>query len=670
MALKKIRFVWSTPALPDGRWRLGVLNLQRIPDPARPSTLPAGALPSYWKKYLHHALHLSVRGLLAWGALAAVVAYFAGAALLLRRRETANPHNRVSYADLVNPARWPRLDRLRGEGLALHGRALLRRGEFTSGFGLLRLGLEKNPDDHATRLEVARLYAALRLRAQAEKLLLDGVSRGYPGRDYLQFAFALASDADRPADWVALARLARERFDALSGSRRDPAESLWLDQQTVKALRADDRHPEALALVEDRYPETHAFRREIAILHHLDVGRPSEAAGLAESWAAASSKAPEPLRLLVRARREAGDFAAMDAALQRLRALDPAKPEPLLYALAQTLLAGRREAARAALDELVFRHGSGAGVYAPAAAVLVEMKDAEALGRLETELRERGLPLRPVLQARLQLAVALRDWREVLARADAVRADRGPAPTDTQSAWLETVTRLARACLDGASGTQASLVEAVTDHPGTLRLYRLLLEALLDSGRAATARQILTLAEGPYQNARSVAGLRSRIEAALAAAAAPAEESASAPAPEQPGLESFESLAAAFADRIRKNDTSGALALLASVRRLRPDWFSAAEPRLDSLELPVRARGDDPLRLQLLARSALARDGDAADRLLALAREIAAEDPALRPNALLLLKEIVRRSTGHAETLAQIAEWEPRKDRITLDVTP
>jgi hypothetical protein len=358
----------------------------------------------------------------------------------------------------------------------------------------------------------------------------------------------------------------------------------------------------------------------------------------------------------------------MDAALGRLRALDPAKPEPLFYALAQNQLAGRDEAARAALDELLFRHGATASVYTPAAAVLVELRQAEALGRLEQELRDRGLPIRPVLQARLQLAVARRDWPSVLASAEALRANLGTTPADTSNAWLETVTRLARACIDNASGTQASLVEIVADHPGTLRLYKLLLETLLDSGRPATARQILTLAEGPYQNARSIVALRARIESTLAAMPPVASGPSTASSSE---FASFSELTAALETRIQASDTPGALGLINSARRARPGWLFAHEPALDGLELSLRARGDDPLRLQFLARAALERDPDAPDHLLALARQIMADNPGLRPNALLLLKETLSRFPSHADALAQLATWEPRDGaRAPLDVGP
>jgi hypothetical protein len=667
MALKQIRFVWGTPPLAEGRWRLGLFNLHHIPDAARPSRLPPGALPSYWKKYLHHGLHLSVRGLLAWGAAAAVIAWFAGAALLLQRLERGNPHARVTYLDLALPTRWDQLERLRGEGHIAQGREALERGEFVRGFGLLRLGLAKNPTDHAARLEVARLYAALRLRVQAEQLLLDGLAHGYPGRDHLEFAFALAADSDRPEDRLALVRRARDTFAALPAAARSADEALWLDRELLRALRAAERPDEALAFLENSFPEDHPLRREHTAIRLLELGRASEAVALAEAWAAAEPRSPEPLRLLVRAQRESGDFAAMGAALARLRALDPAQPDALLHAYAQNRLSARPEAAQAALDELLFRHGASAGTYTAAAALALELRDEPSLARLEAALHERGLSPRPVHWARLQLALLDRDWPALLARADDVRTSPGAALNDTQRAWLDTTSRLARACLDAATGTQASLVEIVTDRPGTLRLYRTVLEALLEAGRPATARQILTLAEGPYQNARAILALRARVEAALAAAAPEPEPARPGPRPE---LASAEALARAFSERIRTSDTEGGLALLAAARRARPAWLPAAEATLEELELPVRARGDDPLRLQFLARAALVRDREAPARLLALAREIQAEAPAHRPQALLLVKEVIRHNPDHGPALALLADWEPRRPLSLTDTMP
>ncbi len=659
MALKNVRFTWDTPPLSGGLWRFGLFNRQ--PHPGRP--LPA-AVPHYWKNYLHHDLHLSVRGLLAWATLLAFAAYFSAAALLYLHYERANPHNRVGYLDLVLPTRWSERSRLQGEGFILLGRDKLAAGRFGDGFALLRLGVDKNPADFAARLDLARLYLALRLWPQAQTLLREGLAHGYPGRAYLESAFALASESDNPPAWIELCELARRCFDDVPPAARPAGDSLWLDQQTVKALLAGRRGAEAAALVARRYPEKNPFRREVTVVSLLEDGDASAALALAATWAAEQPGAPEPLRLLVRAQRQAGEFIAMDETLVRLRALDPAKPEALLYALVQNQLAGRPAQARAALAELLFRHGANPALYPALAAVLVEIRLPEELPPLVRELRERGLSPRPALWARLQADIAARDWPAALATAGEIRSSTGPAFTEIQSAWLETMTRLARACADAGSGHQTALVGIVADHPGTLRLYRVVLDALLEAGRIETAAQILSLAEGPYPAARNLAAIRATIEARRAELAA-AEPSPSAPV-RSGAFASLKELTEAFSTRVREHDSAGALALLAAVRRTQPAWLGGSEHRLDALELPIRARDDDPLRLQLLARNALARETGAPAALLDLAREVYEEGN--RANALLLVKELLRHEPSHAEALAQLAHWEPRTNQRPLDI--
>lgn len=655
MAPVLFRLVWGNPPVPAGRWHGGLVNLKVVP--ALGAATGTSAAERLWHDYRRHRLHLSVRGLLLWFAAFALGCYLAGVAVVLHRLRTGNPHNRVAYLDLVVPTRWRELDRLRGQALAGQGRALLADGRFREGFPLLRLGLARNPSDHATRLDLARVYVSLRLAPRARKLLLEGLAHGYPGREFLDYAFGLAAEADDASARADLARRARERFDALPAGDRSAEEALWLDANAAKAFVAAGRPEEALALAENGYPEQHPFRREITVLRLLETGRAVDAAALAARWAAEAPRSDEALRLLVRACREAGDSDGMDAALARLRALAPQHPGALLYAMTQHQLAGRAEAAGAALEELLFRHGADSSLYPAAAAVSVELRRTDFLDRLESELRDRGLSPGPVTLARLRLAATRLDWPRVLAHAAALRA--GPAAGAEASApdGMAAVERLARACLDGASGVQADLVDHLAAHPGPARLYASFVEALLAAGRAETADRVLALAEGPFPDSDQLAALRPRVGAALAAA-----EPSDRDLPERagPAPASVEELLARCDECIRSNDTEGALALLATARRARPDWLAAAEPRLEAFELPLRARGDDPLRLRLLVRSDLARDPRAPDRLLALARRMDAEAPGLRANAVLLVKEILRVAPAHAAALDQLAVWEPR----------
>lgn len=661
MALKRIRLLWATPPLPDGHWRFGLYHLQQTPDPARP--LPAGGVPAYWKDYLHHTLNLSVRGLLAWGAGALFLAYLVGAAILLQRLEAANPHNRVTYLDLVAPHRWAELKRLRGEGFAELGRDRLREGQFGEGFGLLRLGLDRNPADAQTRLDVARIYLVLRLRPQGEQILRAGLRYGYPGRGYLEAALAVMEEGDRPEEWVDFCREARAALaDQPDGDLRR-ADARWLDQAMVKACMAAGRSADALAVVAAGYPEDDPFRREVTILHLLVSAQPQAALALAVKWTAQAPASLDAMRLWMRAGREAGDPSAMDEALRRLRALAPASPDALLYGLTQNQLAGRAREAQANLDELIFRHGASPGLYQTLAAVLSEVKFPGGLERVERELRERGMSTAPVAWMRLQQATRGRDWPGALAVVARLRQSTRDRFSEAQLAYLETMTRLANACLDSGGGTQAALVAIISDRPGTLRLYAMVLGALLDAGRIETARQILTLADGPFPGARSLDAARARIAKETAAAVpepAPAEPAAA------PAIDTFGGFRSAFEHLVATRDPAGALALLSAVRRAQPAWLAAETARLEALELPLRARGDDPLVLQLLARNALGRDSGAPERLLALARTVREEG--FGANATLLVKEIIRRDPGATEALKQLAAWEPAGGRRPLDL--
>ena len=662
MALKKIRLVWRQPLIAGGRWRLGLFNFKTLPAPFESQT--SRRRPNYWHNYLHHELYISGRGLLIWGGAAAIASYFAGAALLLSRLDAQNPHNRIRYSDLVIPSRWAQLDQLRAEGWSLQGGELIAAGNFREGFGLLRLSLERHPADAKTRLMVAQTYTALRLMKQARQLLSDGLDHGYPGREYLALGLSLAIDAGQTDERLDLCLQAHTQLTALAEDQRPAKDLEWLNQETVRALLAAEKRDETLAFIEAHYPDTHPFRREITVIYLIESRRLEDAITLASEWAKETPRAPEPLRLLARALREARHFPELDAALARYQAQDPLKPDALLYAIVQNHLGGRTEAAHAALDQLLLRQGANPGLYPTLAAVLGELRSPEYLARIRAELTERGLPLVMLEWARLQIAAKEGDWLTVRQLAASVRSAKNHPLTSAQATWLATLSTLAEACLDAGTGTQTSLVEAVAKRPGTLRLYEFILHSLISAQRFATASQVMNLAEGPYPDAPPLLVLKNR----LASAAASVEpEPAVAPAAPTRTFDSAASFATAFNQLVANNAPSAALALLSAVRREQPSWLENASANLDALELPVQARGEDPLRLQLLVRSLLARKPDAHRELLSLSRAIHADG--LAGNAVLILKELIRHDIQDSEALDQLALWTPAQtDRAPLDV--
>lgn len=649
MQRKKIVFVWATPPIASGRWHLGLINL-RIREKSLSSTDSED-----WHDFRRHNPHISFRGVLLWMIAGAFAAYLAGGAAILYRLETRNPKNRVTYLDLVLPNRWDELDRLRAEALVDQSRDAFAAKRFGEGFTFLRMALARNPNDHATRLELARIHVAMRLYPQARKLLRDGRAIGYPGRAGIELALVLANDAGRPDEAATIIRETRARLRAAPDFPEKTADLRWLDERTVVELNAAKKQNEALAFARENLPPDASLRRQITIIDML--GRKDYAGAVAEAkaWHTAEPGSAEPLRVLALACREAGDMNGMEEILAKLQELDPASPEPALFAIGQYHLAKLPARVSATLDRLLFRHGASEEIYPALANAFAEMRRDDLLDLLVSELRDRGLSTQPVLWARLQMASAAANWPGVVSASEAFHAEPGPQLDVPRAKWLEITTRLAKACIDPGDGVQSSVEESIATYPAALRFYEFMIESLLKADRPATARKILVLAEGPYPDSERFADLRRRIETAVAASTpAPA---VTLPTSINPDLVSEAAFVAAVEGRTREGRPVEALALFSTLRRIRPAWLTEAEARVDAVELPLQARGNDLLRLQVLARSQLARDSLATRRLLKFAQELHPEGRA--DAAILIVREILRRDPANEAALAQLSVWQP-----------
>ena len=640
--------VWDMPVVPAGQWHWGLLNLKKKRPKAGPD---AKALsPEELEAFGEHAPHLSFRGLILWSLGFACLGYFLAAGYIHQRLEARYPKIELSYLDIALPTRWSGLNQKRGVALIAQGRELLTSEKVADGFSLLRQGLARTPEDFSARLLVARIYTGIRMMPQAIKLLRDGFVFGYPGRPYLGTKLGLLSATDQSEVALECVKTARTLFAALPESERPPGDQRFLDESLADALKAAGRDEEAEHHVTSAFAADDIFRLKFLTQLHLNSA-PRESARLAETWAALQPENPEPLCVLVVSLREAQDLKAMDAALDRLSRLNPARPDALLYRVVQDHLVGRREAARASLERLFFRHGGTLDFYKVVCTSLLGTGYLEGFDLVEADLRERGLSLHPVLWARVKAAAERSDWPGLLRQIDQLRAAPGPKLVRDENSYLETMHRLANACLDGGSGTQRSLVEIIGDNPGALPLYKLVLNALLEAGQPQTARQILVLAEGPFPDSRSLRDFRVRIDTALAASATSAPLLASTSS----SVGTWADFQTRFQERLATAPAE-ALALFSEVRRAQPDWLEEHRSELEALELPLRARGDDPLLLQLLVRAVLSRDSRAPGTLLPLAREIHPSSPA---NARLILKETLRLHPENEDALALQRLWEP-----------
>ena len=194
-----------------------------------------------------------------------------------------------------------------------------------------------------------------------------------------------------------------------------------------------------------------------------------------------------------------------------------------------------------------------------------------------------------------------------------------------------------------------------------------IITALIEVGKIDAAATVLTLAEGPYPRSPDIQKLRAKIETMAELKLETANETRSASKRVEVG--SFADFSSEFSQRLKDHGPARALDLIDVARRANPDWFDAESLNVDRMELPLRARGDDPLRLQIIARSVLARAPDEAPRVLKLAEEIRAQNP---DHARLLVLEMIRQKTRPDDALARLRQWYPDEfsaEEAKLDTT-
>ncbi len=666
MPFDKIRLHWGTPPTQTRNWHLGLFSTPNIKG-AGPSFHPQG-LPVYDDNTLSNTLHISLRGALLWFLACLFAAYFAGAALYQRWLVYKHPYNRIGYKDLILPSRWPDLPRLRAEAILDLGLAKLKAKDYANAFPLLRLGLADQPAHIQARTALIRFYLAVRLRDQADKLILPAFDHGYPGPEFLSLAFSLYADAELYDDWLHAARRARPLLASAPAGSSGPTDAAWLEDQTLEALLAANRTEDALLALQNESPSLpDDLRRRWQLRLLIAAQRGDEALAAAHSWALEQPRSTEPLTWRARAARIAARPDLADEAFAALRTLKGASFPILLYVLGELHAAARHQEADTLLEDLLFRHGSDLSIYQPLVTVLIEAKADAQLERVMRELETLGQFPQPALVARFELAFRSQNWPRVIELADTLHASSRANLSPEQRAWLVSARLLADACLDSSTGTQLKLVENVTDHPGTLRYYKRILSALLDARRTATATAVLSLAEGPYFRSPSLHLLRERLVTLQK------EENARLPlassTPRSQTWPDFEAFELDFNALVHASNPDQALALLSAARRGRSDWIGAQASKLDALELPLAANTDDAPRLQYLARTTLARGSATADEIKKLAQYLLAKN---NPSfAALLLAEIVRHDPANADSLALLATLnEKRAKDSDLDFPP
>ena len=653
MTLPKVKFSWRTSEISGGTWRGGLFCFYDA-RAASASRLRA------WR------LVISVRGLLLWLTALAVVAYFSGAGVLwawLHRR----PYNRVTYADLVLPANWPQLQHKRGQAQIDAGLADFKDHKWREGEMKLRVGINRSPDNPAARIELARFYLAISQRSQAKTLLTDGFDYGYPGSDYLRQVCAVAADGEDYDWWIHTCDTVLVQLAASPARIVERREALL---QKMSALMAANRPADVIKLVDAEGDKGGPLMDELKVLALIKDGRPADAVSFLDAWRKRSGSSPQVVRLQVRAFREAGRLADMEKALEELRAYSPAVPQPYIYGIIQQSLAGRWMKAEVGVDDFLLRFGSDSRTLFALAEPLGEIGDQRVLERLVAHARQQGFNPEPFQNTLLKMFVDKGDWVQASGLLADIRSKTKTSSPDKEF-WYELVSRLINAAVDPGDGTQSSLTDFVRAKRIPLKMDRELIRSLRLAGRPATARVLITYAQGNYPENDTLKTWRDELDKELAVAAEPppgvvlpkvdvvAATVAAVDAPPPVREEVSEDVfLKQLAEAEKAGDFQDALSQIQAMRATRPTWLVVREADIEIEEIRLNGRVGDLPALHLAASFYINGDSKHSLKTAGLARELYAAG--CKEAAILLAKDLLKKVPNYPHAKRMLAEWEPK----------
>lgn len=632
MRRRRVKFIWGASRVIRARWHLGLFGYyERAPG-------------DIWS-----GLAISMRGVLAWGALFAAGFYVAGATALswVWRR---NPYNQLTWTDAVlYPLRREAIAEKKGRAYIAQGTELFRAEKFADAANYLRLGLARHPTDLTARLQLAQFYLMANQRPLAGQVLEEGLRDTYPGRPYLEALFNVREQAEDYAGIVTVAR----RYGAHVTGDTAQRDRRWLESREFAALVAAGEPAQALALAERLPPGDTAD--ELRVLALLALNRAPDAIASLEQW----ERRPGAdrrlvLRLRGRALREAGRLDDMEAALIDFQALDAAEPSAFVHGIVQRLAAGRDAAAEAAFADYLFRFGGSAENLLLLAEPLAERKNLRLLQRLVAAAAERGYPLLRFQTLLVHAHLAQGEWPAAAALLAKLPPDSGrDAPASR--IWREWMQRLVEAADAPADPAQLAVLEFLRSRPWPMRMFRTSIETLLQAGRFQTARDAVAIGLRGFP---ANAWLRAKAEEVKREFERTPRSADTTAASGRMLVERlfFERLDQLVAAR----QWQEAEQLIRELRASRPipTWLDRREPDLWLVQAQYcQARGDMAGAMAAVRMYLPSRPGSATP-LLQLARGF--HQGGDRETAVAIAKEIVRRYPAEEAAQRQLAEWEPK----------
>jgi hypothetical protein len=624
MQLPRIKFIWGGAKQVPGHWHLGLWG-------------------TYEKAVgKRRKVAVSVRGLLLWLAGAAAAGYLVGATALYVWFER-NDRNIVTYADtLLLPLRWDEVREKRGLMMIEEGMEDLAAKRWGEAHMKLRVGVSRAPRELRARRALAELYIASNQRAQAIKLLTDGLSEVYPGREYLTMLFTLAGQGEDFERIIA----ATERYEESAGNDR-----AWLLGQRLGALNAAGRQAEALQLAEQEGEGADSSAKEARTIALVELGRGEDALEFLEAWKQAiPGQRAQVVRLQVRVLRELGRRAEMNEALEEFRRLAPVDPRTYVYGVVQRWLAGDRDGADEALDDYFRRFSASPQNLMLMASAAAEAQALPIVKKCVARATAHGFKVGPMALVQLQTEIGAGEWASAFLTLDEARRHitKPDVLEEFALVWMERVLAVVR-----GDGSQAKLIEWLQQRTVPLRVYRVTAEVLVKAGRYEAAARVLDAGQRSFGASTRLARLREEVQRSLAAQAA----SETAPARVERQETSEREFFASLAELEAGENWSDAARLVREVRLAKPRWLSSREAEVLDAQMRIATHTGD--QLEMLGAAKLYLDGTVgrALRVVAFARQLG--ENGRRAEGELLLKEVLRKNVDFPPALRLRQEWAP-----------
>lgn len=636
IGLLRIKFIWGASKVIQARWRFGLWGFYE-----------------HAKGYRDSGLVISVRGLLIFTVIFAVIAYVAaGTALYLWLDR--KPHNYVTYTDaLLYPLRTQAITEKRGQGYLDEGIDDLKAQRWSDAEMKLRIGLSRYPQAIRARLALAEFYLLSQRRTLALNLLREGLATAttYPGRRYLVTYITQSYQGEDYPRVVAATELCLEGNFELS-----PRERTWLWQQKINALLTEKQAEPALALLQ-KLPDD-AGLNELRVLALLQLKRVPEAEQFLADWRRRDGATAQILRLQVRTYREAGKAAEMEAALEALRQLNPADPTSYAYRIVQRAMLGDEAGAQAALHDYFLRFGAQVRSMLALAQPLAEIDAVDLMETYIAKLAEQGHDRRPALLQLVQAYLKKGQWPQANATIERIKAIEAITPGQ-KLPGLEFIELLATVVSNPAEGPQIQLLDQLNRQVFPLRNFRTVIETLQQAGRWEAALAVIGCAERFYPDSGVLAAAKAEVRQAIE------DQQATATTAGTPGAgsilrekEFFPRVDAAM----QAGQWADAAAALRDVQLAKPGWLQNRQADVLARQMIVAQRRHEPLEMVLAAKLLASGTSAQVQRVIDFATTLREENAT--KDAILLVREVVRKIPNHGTARKLLEEWEKRPEVV------